>query len=162
MAKPFFSLSAITLAAGLAVAGVGSTQAAPAFIPAPASVPSDVVQAQVDAKVVRRDRFHRDRDGGAWKERRHHHHEGRGKARRHDGRASLYRPKTTPKFAYDADGSLRIYDRDRRWKHDGGDDWDGRDWRKKRQKQPRIYRMDSLSRQDLSPGLRGILTTVPD
>ena len=161
MANPFFNLPAITLAAGLAVASGASTQAAPAFISTPASVRSDVVQAQVDAKVVRRDRLHRDGDGGAWKKRRHHR-EGRRETRDHDGRSSLYRPKTTPKFAYDADGSLRVYDRDRRWKHDGGDDWDGRDWRKKRQKQPRIYRMDSLSHQNLSPGLRGILTTIPD
>ena len=158
MAKPFFNVSAITLAAGLAVAGVAVTQAAPSFVPAPASVLSDVVQAQVDAKVVRRDRFHR--DGGAWKKR-HHHRQGR-EARDRDSRANLYRPKATPKFAYDADGSLRVHDSNRRWNRDRWDDWDGRDWHKKMRKRPQIYRMNSLNHQEPSPGLRGILTAVPD
>lgn len=158
MAKPFFNVSAITLAAGLAVAGVASTQAAPGFIPAPVSVRSNVVQAQVDGKVIRRDRFHR--DGSAFKKR-HHHRQGREGARERDSRAGLYRPKATPKFAYDADGSFRIHDSNRRWEHDRWDDWDGRDWHKKKQKRPQIYR-NSLSHQDLSPELRGILTAVPD
>ena len=158
MAKPFFNLSAITLAAGLAVAGVAATQAAPGFVPAPGSARSDVVQAQVDGKVVRRDRFHR--DGSAFKKR-HHHRQGR-EARDRDSRGNLYRPKATPKFAYDADGSLRVHDSNRRWNRDRWDDWDGRDWHKKMRKRPQIYRMNSLNHQEPSPGLRGILTAVPD
>lgn len=158
MAKPFFNLAAIIMAMGLAVGGVGSTQAAPYFLPAPAHLRSDVLQAQVDAKVVRRDRFNR--DGSALKKR-HHHRQGRAARNRGSG-AGIYQPKAMPKFAYDADGSFRIHDSNRHWRRDRWDGWDDRHRHKKMRKRPQIYRMNSLNHQELSPGLRGILTAVPD
>ena len=180
MGKLLSNIHAVTLATGLALTGIGYAAAAPGFVPASPVVRSDVVPI-VDSKIVRRDKAHH--DGRDWKKRRHHREfreakrdRWREKAHDHDGRAKLYRPRATPKYAYDAYGNYRVYDRGRRdgdwdrWDRWDGDrrDWDRRDWDRrdwddnKRRKRPRIYRMNSLGHQEPSPGLRGVLTAVPD
>jgi hypothetical protein len=167
MGKAFLNISAFALITGVAFAAAAPVQAAPAFVQAAASAQSDIVRVQ-DSKIIRREDSRHD---GVWKKRRFHsekRHERRHDAHDFDdfdGRAKLYRPKATPKYAYDAYGNLRIYDGDG-W--DGGwdkrDRWDGDrwDWDKKKRKRPRIYKMNSLGYQEPSPGLKGILTTVPD
>lgn len=152
------ALRIAALASAAALAGLTPAAAAPGFAPSRPAVQADVVQVVDSATVIRRDRLHRD-DGGVWKKRRHvrDRHDG---DRDRDGRDGLYRPKATQKFAYDEHGNLRIYDGDG-WDRGWQDD-DGRDWKKKKRKRPRIYRMQSLGTGKPSPGLKGVLTTVPD
>jgi len=150
------------LASAVALAGLTPAVAAPLFVPGTPVAQSGVIQVQDSAKIVRRDRFHRN-DGG-WKKKRLHFHDKRHRDRDHDHdrRDGLHRPKDTPKFAYDADGNLRIFDRDRRWRDDGWHDWDGRDWDRKRRKRPHIIKMNSFGFQEPSPELKKVLTAVPD
>jgi hypothetical protein len=165
MGIPLSTLRIAALASVVVWLGTTPTTAAPTFVAGTPAVQPDVIQVgdgvQADTKIIRRDRWHR--HDGAWKNKRRHFRERRHDDRDHDndGRDRLYQPKATQKFAYDGYGNLRIYDgdgRDRDW-----DDWDGRDWdKKKKRKRPRIYKMNSLGYQEPSPGLKGILTTVPD
>jgi hypothetical protein len=79
-------------------------------------------------------------------------------ARDHDDGARKFRPRATPKYAYDAYGNYRTYDGDG-W--DGKGHWDG--WGdKKRKHRPRIYKRHSFDFQGPSPALQNILTAVPD
>ena len=179
MGTPLSALRVAALASVVAWLGAAPAAATPKFVPGTPAGQSGIVLVDDgigpdSAKIIRRDRLHR-YDGGAWKKKRHHFNERRRDHRDHDddhdfdGRYDLYKPKATQKFAYDEYGNLRVYD------GDGWDrDWDGRDWRKRRdwdkwdwddkekRKRPRIYKMNSLGHQQPSPGLKGILTTVPD
>ena len=162
------SLSAVRVAALASVGvwlGMAPAAAAPKFVPTTPAVQSGIVLVDDgigpdSAKIIRRDRLHRN-DGGAWKKKRLNFREKHRDDRDHDRdrRYELYQPKATQKFAYDEYGNLRVYDGDG-WDRDW-DDKDGRDWKKKR-KRPRIYKMNSLGYKEPSPGLKGILTTVPD
>ena len=157
---------AFALATGVAIAFIAPATAAPMFVPmfepgAP-TAQSDVVRVSDSAKIIHRGRL--ENGGGAWKKRRHHRerrHEKRHDARDFDGRSKLYRPKETPKYAYDEYGNYRVYEGDR-W--DGGD-WDRRDrrdWDEKRRKRPHIIKMNSFGYQEPSPELKDVLTAVPD
>ena len=156
---------AFALATGVAIAFIAPATAAPMFVPmfepgAP-TAQSDVVRVSDSAKIIHRGRL--ENGGGAWKKRRHHRekrHEKRHDARDFDGRSKLYRPKETPKYAYDEYGNYRVYEGDR-W--DG--DWDRRDrrdWDKKRRKRPHIIKMNSFGYQEPSPELKDVLTAAPD
>jgi hypothetical protein len=171
MRMPLSTLRVAALASVVAWFGTTPTTAAPKFVPGTLAVQPDIIKVddrvQIDsARIIRRDRLHR--HDGAWGNKRRHFRERRHDDRDHDndGRDRLYQPKATQKFAYDGYGNLRIYDGDgwgRDW--DERDRWHGdrRDWdEKKRRKRPRIYKMNSLGYQEPSPGLKGILTTVPD
>ena len=165
---------AFALATGVAIAFIAPATAAPMFEPmfgpgAP-TVRSDVVRVSDSARIIHRGRL--DNDGGAWKKRRHHRqrrHERRHDARAFDGRSKLYRPRQTPKYAYDGYGNFRVYDGHRwdrdRWDDGGWDrDWDRRDirdWDNKRRKRPHI-KMHSFGFQEPSPELKNVLTAVPD
>jgi hypothetical protein len=161
MGKAFLNIPAFALMTGVAFAAIVPAQAAPVLVPATVGAGSDVVRVQDSAKIIRREDSRHD---GVWKKRRFHR-ERRDTRDHDDGRDRLYRPKATQKYAYDAYGNFRVYDGDG-W--DGGwdkrDRWDGDrwDWDKKKRKRPRIYKMNSLGHQEPSPGLKGILTTVPD
>ena len=165
---------ALALATGMAIALIAPATAGPIFEPifgpgAP-TVQSDVVRVSDSARIIHRGRL--DNDGGAWKKRRHHRekrHENRRDARDFDGRSKLYRPKETPKYAYDEYGNFRVHDGERwdgeRWDRDGWDrDWDRRDrrdWDRKRGKRPHIMK-NSFGYQEPSPGLKKVLTAAPD
>ena len=162
---------ALALATGMAIALIAPATAAPMFgpmfVPGAPTVRSDVVRVSDSARITRRGRL--ENGGGAWKKRRHHRerrHERRHDARDFDGRSKLYRPKETPKYAYDEYGNYRVYDGDRwdgdRWDGYGRDrDWDRRDWGKKRWKRPHIMK-NSFGYREPSPGLKKVLTAVPD
>ena len=161
---------AFALATGVAIAFIAPATAAPMFVPmfepgAP-TAQSDVVRVSDSAKIIHRGRL--ENGGGAWKKRRHHRqkrHERRHDARDFDGRSKLYRPRETPKYAYDEYGNYRVYEGDR-WDGGGWDgDWDRRDrrdWDKKRRKRPHIIKMNSFGYQEPSPELKDVLTAVPD
>lgn len=155
MKKSLWNMQGLALAAGVALAAVAPAQAAPVFVP---SMPKpDVIRVQDSAKIVRPDKH----DGSAWKKRRHdreHRREYRKERRDHGSRANLYRPKSTPKYAYDAYGNFRVYDGKKRWKD--YDRWDD-GWDKKR-KHRRLYKMNSFGYQEPSPELKDVLTAVPD
>lgn len=170
MGTPLSALRVAALASVAAWLGAAPAAAAPKLVPGMPAVQPGIVLVDDgigadSAKIIRRDRLHRN-DGGAWKKKRPHFREKRRDGRDHDndhdfdGRYDLYKPKATQKFAYDEYGNLRVYDGDG-WDRDW-DDRDGRDWDKKKRKRPRIYKMNSLGFQQPSPGLKGILTTVPD
>ncbi len=121
-----------------------------------------------NAKIIRRERRHRDGDG----DKRRHRREGRAHARDHHDGARQFRPKATPKYAYDADGNYRVYDGNG-WDGKGrGKSWDRRknwyrwndwnDWDHK--KRPRIHKLHSFGFQEPAPSLalKDILTAVPD
>ena len=125
----------------------------------------------VNSKIVRRDKAHH--DGRDWKKRRHHREfreakrdRWREKAHDHDGRAKLYRPRATPKYAYDAYGNYRVYDRGRRdgdwdrWDRWDGDrrDWDRRDWDRRAGRQQEAQAAAHL--QDEQPGPPGTVAGV--
>lgn len=160
MGTPLSTARAAVLASAIAFVGVAPAAAAPLVMPNMQTVQSDIIQVRDSAKIIHRGRL--DNDGGAWKKRRHYRekrHEKRHQARDFDGRSNLYRPKATPKFAYDEYGNYRIYD---------GDGWDGdwdkrdrRDWDKKR-KRPHIIKMNSFGYQEPSPELKDVLTAVPE
>ena len=181
MATPLSALRIAALASAVAFAGLTPAIATPVFVPNHPATQSSVIQVQ-NSTIVRRDRLHRD-DGGVWKKKRHQFrdrrddrrdrdHDGRDwdgrdwdghdwDSRDWDGRDSLYRPKATQKFAYDAYGNRRIYDGDG-WDRDW-QDRDGRDWRKTYRKRPRIVKgMNSFVPRDISPELKDVLTAVPD
>ena len=171
MRKTLSHIRAAALASAVACAAVVQADAQPRLSPRIATVQSEVVLV-VDSAIVRREKPHHD---GVWKKRRHHergrHHENRRDARNWDNDGGAYRPRATPKYAYDADGNLRIYD-GRRWDrrdwdgrgrwHRGNDDWDT----KKRPHRPRIIRMNSFDVRNPPPppppALKDILTAVPD
>jgi len=144
------------LASAVAFAGVTPAAAVPAFVPP--GVQSDIIQIQ-NSVVIRRD--NPQHDSGAWKKRRHHRdarEHSREHARHRDDGARKFRPRATPKYAYDAYGNYRSYD------GDGWDDknrWDG--WGdKKRRHRPRLYKLHSFGFQGPSPALKNVLTAVPD
>ena len=161
---------AFALATGVAIAFIAPATAAPMFVPmfepgAP-TAQSDVVRVSDSAKIIHRGRL--ENGGGAWKKRRHHRekrHEKRHDARDFDGRSKLYRPKETPKYAYDEYGNYRVYEGGG-WDGGGWDgDWDRRDrrdWDKKRRKRPHIIKMNSFGYQEPSPELKDVLTAAPD
>ncbi len=160
MGKLLPGIAAFALATGVTFAVAAPVQAAPMFVPNRTATQPDVIKVLdgASAKTVRREKSF-DNDRGPWKKKIRRHNDGGWEARDHrDGNRNIYRPKDTPKFAYDAYGNLRIYDR-KRW--DGWDD-DGRDWDKKRPKRPHIIKMHSFGIQQPSPALKDVLTAVPD
>lgn len=157
---------AAALASAVALAGVAPLEAGPMIRSAGPATVSHVVPV-VDSKIVRRHKP--DHDGKVWKKRRHRrdHHDGARADRRHHGDFKhkrgrrddgdwLYRPKATPKYAYDAFGNLRVYEDDG-WDRDRK--WDGRGHRIRKHR-PRIIRNDFDSTVP-SPELLEILTAVP-
>jgi hypothetical protein len=156
MGTQLWSLRSAVLASAVAFAGVTPAAAVPAFVPP--EVQSDIIQIQ-SSVIIRRD--NPEHDGGAWKKRRHHREgreHSRGHARHRDDGARKFRPRATPKYAYDAYGNYRTYDGDG-W--DGNGHWDG--WGdNKRKHRPRIYKRHSFDFQGPSPALQNILTAVPD
>lgn len=137
MKQPLSAFRALALAAGVTLASTPMLAAAPLHVPQLTATSSDVVKVQDSAKIIRRDKPH----DGAWKKRPHHRGEVRRDGRREarDGHNNIYRPKATPKYAYDAEGNFRVYDknrprRDGRWDgrwHDRRDDWRwSDDWRR--------------------------------
>lgn len=176
MRTPLSGLRAAALASVLAWLGAAPTAAAPRLVSdmprvQPGVIPgvtpgvtsgvtlvNDVGVQPDSARIIRRDRLHRD---GAWKKKRRHlrdkhHHPDRDD----NGHNQSHQHKGTQKFAYDQYGNVIILDgdgRDRDWQDDGG-----RDWRNKKRRRPRIYKMHSQGVQQPSPGLKGVLTTVPD
>lgn len=182
MKQPLSALRALALAAGVTLASTPMLAAAPIHLLQLTATSSDVVKVQDSAKIIRRDKPH----DGAWKKRPDHRGELRREGRREarDGRDNIYRPKATPKYAYDAQGNFRVYDknrprRDHRW-HDRRDDWRwSNDWRRwedhdrwddaywddnghwddKHRRRP--YKMNSFGYQQPSPALNQVLTAVP-
>lgn len=184
MKQPLSALRALALAAGVTLASMPMLAAAPLHVPPLTAASSDVVKVQDSAKIIRRDKPH----DGAWKKRPDHRGELRREGRREarDGRNDIYKPKATPKYAYDAQGNFRVYDnnrprRDGRW-HDQRDDWrwsndwrgwedqgrwddkggkwdDGQRWDDKHRRRP--YKMNSFGYQQPSPALKRVLTAVP-
>jgi len=167
MRKPLSHIRAAALASAAVFAAILQAYAAPKPSPDIAPARHDLVLVQ-DARIIHRDRSHAD---GAWKKRRHndsgwrkeHRRDAGDRQRGRDRLGGPYRPRATPKFAYGADGNLRIYDGrrrdDRGWDHRDG--WGhGDDWNRKR-KRPYITRMNSFGVQDPSLELRDILTAVP-
>lgn len=168
------NMQVLALGAGVALAGLTPVSAAPLFVPGQPAMQSDVIRVQDNAVVIRRKEAHHD---SVWKKRRHHFRErrelrdrDRHDAHDFDGRGRQFRPKATPKYAYDAYGNLRVYDGkrwdDRDWDHrDGrrrGNDWDD-DWHEwKRKKGPRIYTFRGTNVEDVPSSLDDILTAVPD
>jgi hypothetical protein len=168
MGSPLSNMCAAALVSALACASLAPASATPMIRPGTPWSMSDVVPV-VNSKTVRRDGSHH--EGGAWKKRRHrhdhrdgaraerrHHRSLRAERRHHDGRARLYRPRATPKYAYDAYGNRRVYDGDG-W--NGDDRWEGRRDGKRRHRVRRIDDYDFGYREP-SRELRKILTTVPD
>ena len=161
MGTPLSTVRAALLGSAIACVGVAPAAAVPIFAPGTPTVRSDVVQVGDSAKIIHRGRL--ENDSGAWKKRRFHRegrHEKRHETRDFDGRARFYRPRATPKYAYDAHGNYRVYDGDG-WDGDWNNRRDRWDWDKKR-KRPRIVKMNSFGFQEPSPELRDILTAVPD
>ena len=122
MGTPQWSLHTAALAAALASAiafgGMTPAAAVPAIVPDAPAVRPDVVQVQ-NSTIIRRENSHH--DGRAWKKRRHHRdarEHSREHARDHDDGGRKFRPRATPKYAYDAYGNYRTYD---------GDGWDDGD-----------------------------------
>jgi len=124
----------MALAAGVILASTPMLAAAPLHVPRLTAASSDVVTVQDSAKIIRRDKPH----DGAWKKRPHNRGELRREGRREardgrDGRNNIYKPKATPKYAYDAQGNFTVYDgnrprRDHRWRRDEwrwSNDWRG-------------------------------------
>ena len=160
---------ALALATGMAIALIAPATAAPMvglmFEPGAPTAQSDVVRVSNSAKIIHRGRL--ENGGGAWKKRRHHRqkrHERRHDARDFDGRSKLYRPRQTPKYAYDGYGNFRVHDGER-W---DGERWDRdrdrrgrRNWGEKRWKRPHIMK-NSFGYREPSPGLKKVLTAVPD
>ena len=165
MGTPLWNVRAAVLASAVAFTGTMPAAAAPIRVPSTPTVQSDVVRVVDSAKIIRRENSHH--DGGAWKKRRHnrdgrkHDRDGREHAWDHNDGSRKFRPKATPKYAYDAYGNYRIYDGDG-W--DDWNDWDASgDWDdNKRKKRPRIYKMNSFGIQEPSPALKDILTAVPE
>jgi hypothetical protein len=163
MGTALFVLRIAALASAVAFAGTAPAVAVPKVVPG-TPVKSDIVKVgdgtRADsAKIIRRDRLHR--DDGAWKKRRHvRDRRDDRRDRDDDGRDWMYRPKATQKFAYDEYGNLRIYNGDG-WDRDWHDK-DGRDWRKQKRKRPRIVKMNSFGYREPSPELKDVLTAVPD
>ena len=167
---------ALALATGMAIALIAPATAAPMvglmFEPGAPTAQSDVVRVRDSARTIHRGRL--ENGGGAWKKRRHHRqkrHERRHDARDFDGRPKLYRPRETPKYAYDGYGNYRVHDGNRwddgGWDGDGWDrdwdrrDWDRRDWDKKLWKRPHTMK-NSFGYREPSPALKDVLTAVPD
>ena len=160
MGTPQWSLHIAALAAALAsaiaFAGMMPAAAAPAIVPDPPTARPDVVRVQ-NSTIVRRESSHR--DGGTWKKRRHHRdsrEHSREHARDHEDGDRKFRPRATPKYAYDAYGHYRTYDGDG-WDRDQWDGWD----KKKRNHRPWIYKRQSFDFQGPSPALKNVLTAVP-
>jgi len=187
MKQPLSALRALALAAGVALASTPMLAAAPLHVPQSTATSSDVATVQDSAKIIRRDKPH----DGAWKKRPDHRgevrREGRREARDGHGRNNIYKPKATPKYAYDAQGNFRVYDKNRprrdhswndrrddwRWSNDwrGWEDhgrwddkghWDDKgDWDEKHRRRPHQYKMHSFGYQQPSPALKQVLTAVP-
>lgn len=174
MSEFLSNVRVLALGAGVAIAGLTPAAASPLFVPTPAQARSDVLLVQDSATVVRRKEAHHD---GGWKKRRHHREIREARRDRwrdhmhdHDGRGRQFRPKATPKYAYDAYGNLRVYDGkrwdDRDWDHrdgwDRGDDWNPEGGWYKGEHGPRIYRLRRYQTGDVPPSeLDDILTAVP-
>jgi hypothetical protein len=187
MKQPLSAFRAVALAAGVTLVSTPMLAAAPIHVVASTATSSDVVKVQDSAKIIRRDKPH----DGAWKKRPDHRGEARreGRHEAHDGqgRNDIYRPRSTPKYAYDAQGNFRVYDenrprRDHRW-HDRRDDWRwANDWRgwedhdrwddnghwddkgywdDKHRRRPHQYKMHSFGYQQPSPALKKVLTAAP-
>lgn len=175
--KRFLSdIHVLALAAGVAL--TSPALAAPLFVTDRPAAEPDIIRVQESSTVVRRkDEAHHD---SVWKKRRHHYRERRDlrdrdrhEAHDFDGRGRQFQPKATSKYAYDAYGNLRVFDRNRKrdyrnWDHrDGwrsGDDyWHGEDWYEwKRESGPRIYKLRKSRVEDVPSALDDILTAVPD
>lgn len=165
MKRVSLQIHALVLTAGLAIAVSAPAWAAPGFIPIAPSVVSDVLPV-VSSKTVRRhESAHH--EGGVWKKRRDHRDAARPerqhrkiqKAERRGGSGGdwIYRPRATPKYAYDAYGNFRVYD-DHGWeRHRKWDRWD----HGKRKHHRRVLRKTSSSTVP-SPELKKILTAMPD
>jgi hypothetical protein len=168
------NIHALALGAGVAFAGLTPAVASSLVVPSRSAMQTGVIQVLDSATVViRRKDAHHD---SVWKKRRHHRQDREARRDRwrdvhdHDGRGRQFRPRATPKYAYDADGNLRVYD-GKRWdnrdwdRHDGwrrGDDWrHGDDWYK-REHGPRIYKLRKSTVQGVPSVLDDILTAVPD
>jgi hypothetical protein len=161
------NIHALALGAGVAFAGLTPAAASPLVVPDRPAMQTGVIQVQDSATVIRRKDAHHD---SVWKKNRHHREDREARRDRwrdvhdHDGRGRQFRPKATPKYAYDAYGNLRVYDGkrwdDRDWdRHDGrrrGDDW------YKREHGPRIYKLRKSTVQGVPSVLDDILTAVPD
>lgn len=158
----------LVLGAGVALAS--QAPATPLVAPEGLAVRPDVIRVQESSNVVRRKEAHHD---GNWKKRRHDYRERRDvrdrdrhdDARDFDGRGRHFRPKATPKYAYDAYGNLRVYDGNRRRDYRGWDHRDGwhrgDEWRE-RKPGPRIYKFREYKVEDVPSALDDILTAVPD
>ena len=165
--RPFLSkFTAGALAWAVVLAGAAPLGAAPMLRPAVPATGSDVVPV-VNSKTVRRESSQH--DGKAWKKRRHRseRHDGaraerqhrkphKAERRRRNGDDWLYRPRATPKYAYDAYGNFRVHDGDG-WK--GDHERDGRRHRKDRHR-PLILNRSYKSTVP-SPELQQILTAAP-
>jgi hypothetical protein len=193
MKQPLSALRALALAAGVTFASTPMLAAAPLHVPQLVATSSDVAKVQSSTTIIRRDKPH----DGAWKKRPHNRGELRRDGRReahdrHDGkgRNNIYKPRSTPKYAYDAQGNFRVYDnnrprRDGRW-DDRRDDWRwSKDWRRwedrdwwdeshwddghwndrahwdDRHRRRHEYKMNSFGFQQPSPALKKVLTAVP-
>ena len=154
MGTPQWNLHAAVLASAIALAGMTPAAAVPAAAPNPPTVHPHVVQVQ-NSTIVRRERPQH--DGVTWKKRRHHRDARREHARGHDGGAAKFRPRATPKYAYDAHGNYRIHDGDHRDGRNRSHRWDG-----KHKHGPRIYKLRGFGFQEPSPALKNVLTAVPD
>lgn len=162
------TIPALALSAGVALASQAS--AAPPVVPDAPAIRPDVIRVQESSKIVRRKEAHHD---GDWKKRRHDYRERRDvrdrdrrdDAHDFDGRGRHFRPKATPKYAYDAYGNLRVHDGSRRWDDGGWDKRHGRhrrdEWRERRPG-PRIYKFRKYRAEDVPSALDDILTAVPD
>jgi hypothetical protein len=157
MGTPLSTFRTAALASALGFVFLTPAGAAPLFVPQAAKAESDVVKVTDSMKVLRRKHFDHDADGHDGRKRRHW--DGRRDHARHDHDHDgwrRFRPKDTPKYAYDAFGNYRVYDGE--W-----DDWDGRDWKRKKRKhhRPKIIKMNSFGYQDPPAALKEILTAVP-
>jgi hypothetical protein len=159
MSKFLSNIHVLALGAGVTFAGLTPGAASPLFVAMPIQAQSGVIRVQDSATIIRKEAHH---DGG-WKKRRHHREirearrdRWRDKVHDHDGRGRHFRPKATPKYAYDAYGDLRVYDDDG-WKRHRK--WDGD--HEKHKRRVRVARRTFTSTVP-SPELQEILTAVPD
>ena len=159
------------LAVCVAVTGLTAAAAAPAFIPNTPKSQSSIVLVQNSVVIRRQGPQH---DGG-WNKRLHQRRDNSGYTRdRYDG-SWQYRPRTTPKYAYDAYGNYRRYGGND-WGYKGGwDDWSGGEWHdgdrwddrdqwddNRRKHRLRVQKPRSFTTQGPSNELQDILTAVPE